>query len=123
MFDRYTEKARRVIFFAHYEASLARASHIEPEHILLGLIRQVPTLHGVIPPASIEAIRLRLQPPDQEAFRPKIDLPLSSSTKDLLQAAAVEAEALQSRFIDTHHLLAGLMKVPSPAAGLLRPSP
>ena len=40
MFERYTEKARRVIFFARYEASQFGAIQIEAEHILLGLIRE-----------------------------------------------------------------------------------
>jgi ATP-dependent Clp protease ATP-binding subunit ClpC len=120
MFDRYTEKARRVIFLARHEASLARASHIEPEHVLLGLIREAPTLHGVIPPTSIEAIRLRLQPPDQEASDTTIDMPLSGSTKKILITAADEAGMLQSPVIDAPHLLAALLKVSSPAADLLR---
>ena len=40
MFERYTEKARRVIFFSRYEASQFGASQIEAEHILLGLLRE-----------------------------------------------------------------------------------
>ncbi len=44
MFERYTEKARRVIFFARYEASQFGAPAIEPEHLLLGLMREDKTL-------------------------------------------------------------------------------
>ncbi len=40
MFERYTEKARRTIFFARYEASQFGSQHIEPEHLLLGLLRE-----------------------------------------------------------------------------------
>jgi ATP-dependent Clp protease ATP-binding subunit ClpC len=40
MFDRYTEKARCVIFFARYEASQFGAPAIEPEHLLLGLLKE-----------------------------------------------------------------------------------
>ena len=40
MFERYTEKARRVIFFARYEASQFGSPYIESEHLLLGLIRE-----------------------------------------------------------------------------------
>ena len=40
MFERYTEKARRVIFFARYEASQFGSPYIETEHLLLGLIRE-----------------------------------------------------------------------------------
>jgi len=42
MFERYTEKARRVIFFARYEASQFGSPVIDTEHILLGLVR----VHG-----------------------------------------------------------------------------
>ena len=40
MFERYTERARRVIFFARYEASQLGSAAIETEHLLLGLIRE-----------------------------------------------------------------------------------
>ncbi len=40
MFERYTEKARRVIFFARYEALQYGSRFIAPEHILLGLMRE-----------------------------------------------------------------------------------
>ncbi len=59
MFERYTEKARRVIFFARYEASQYGSPYIETEHLLLGLLREDKALanrflrtHG-----SIESIR------------------------------------------------------------------
>src|ERR1044071_78446 len=40
MFERYTERARRVLFFARYEASQLGSISIETEHLLLGLIRE-----------------------------------------------------------------------------------
>ena len=40
MFEKYTEKARRVIFFARYEASQFGSPYIETEHLLLGLLRE-----------------------------------------------------------------------------------
>jgi ATP-dependent Clp protease ATP-binding subunit ClpC len=40
MFERYTEKARRVIFFARYEATQYGNPYIETEHLLLGLFRE-----------------------------------------------------------------------------------
>ena len=59
MFERYTEKARRVIFFARYEASQYGSPYIETEHLLLGLMREDKALanrflrsHG-----SIESIQ------------------------------------------------------------------
>ena len=40
MFERYTERARRVLFFARYEASQLGSISIETEHLLLGLLRE-----------------------------------------------------------------------------------
>ncbi|HWW85002.1 MAG TPA: Clp protease N-terminal domain-containing protein, partial [Vicinamibacterales bacterium] len=45
MFERYTEIARRSLFFARYEASQLGSTSIAPEHLLLGLIRE---RHGII---------------------------------------------------------------------------
>ncbi len=45
MFERYTEKARRVIFFARYEASQFGTPAIEPEHLLLGLLKEDKALN------------------------------------------------------------------------------
>ena len=63
MFERYTEKARRVIFFARYEASQYGSPYIETEHLLLGLLREDKALanrflrtHG-----SIESIRKEIE--------------------------------------------------------------
>ena len=64
MFERYTEKARRVIFFARYEASQFGAPAIEPEHLLLGLMREDKTLTGRFFPRaqiSIESIRKEIE--------------------------------------------------------------
>jgi ATP-dependent Clp protease ATP-binding subunit ClpC len=44
MFEQYTEGARRVIFFARFEASQNGSPTIEPEHMLLGLLREYPSL-------------------------------------------------------------------------------
>jgi ATP-dependent Clp protease ATP-binding subunit ClpC len=45
MFERYTEKARRVIFFSRYEASQYGAQAIDTEHLLLGLLRENKPLY------------------------------------------------------------------------------
>lgn len=48
MFERYSEKARRVIFFARYEASQYGSSSIDAEHILIGLLREDHALMSVV---------------------------------------------------------------------------
>ena len=59
MFERYTEKARRTIFFARYEASQFGSLYIETEHLLLGLFREDKTLANqfLVCDARLEDIR------------------------------------------------------------------
>jgi ATP-dependent Clp protease ATP-binding subunit ClpC len=58
MFERYTERARRVIFFARYEASNVGSMTIETEHLLLGLLREDQNLTIFLRNhSSIESIR------------------------------------------------------------------
>ena len=52
MFDRYVENARRTIFFARYEAAQLGSSEIAPEHILLGLLKDLP-LHNTTLPKDV----------------------------------------------------------------------
>ncbi len=63
MFEKYTEKARRVIFFARYEASQLGSRCIETEHILLGLLREDKALASRFFPradAAVESIRTQI---------------------------------------------------------------
>ena len=61
MFERYTEKARRVIFFAHYEASQYGSPFMETEHFLLGILREDKSLvRHCLPPGASEAIRKKV---------------------------------------------------------------
>lgn len=115
MFERYTEKARRVIFFARYEASQFGASQIEAEHVLLGLIREDKNLtHRFFhrSHASIESIRKEIESRTvmRERISDKIDLPLSGEAKRVLAYAAEESERLGNRHIGTEHLLLGLLR-------------
>jgi hypothetical protein len=48
MFERYTELARRTLFFARYEATQLGGTSIEPEHVLLGLLRESGPVVGPI---------------------------------------------------------------------------
>ena len=115
MFERYTEKARRVIFFARYEASQFGAPAIEPEHLLLGLMREDKTLTGrFFPRASvnIEAIRKEIESRTllREKISTSVELPLAPETKRVLAYAHEESDRLQHRHIGTEHLLLGLLR-------------
>src|ERR1700756_3569266 len=115
MFERYTEKARRVIFFARYEASQFGAHAIEPEHLLLGLMREDKTLTGRFFPRaqiSIESIRREIEGRTllRERIPTSVELPLAPETKRVLAYSHEESERLQHRHIGTEHLLLGLLR-------------
>jgi ATP-dependent Clp protease ATP-binding subunit ClpC len=115
MFERYTEKARRVIFFARYEASQFGAPAIEPEHLLLGLMREDKTLTARFfarAHASIESIRKDIEgrAPLREKISTSVELPLAPETKRVLAYAHEESDRLQHRHVGTEHLLLGLLR-------------
>jgi ATP-dependent Clp protease ATP-binding subunit ClpC len=114
MFERYTEKARRVIFFARYEASQLGSPYIESEHLLLGLIREDKALANrfLRSHAAVESIRKQIEAHTQvrEKVSTSVDLPLSHECKRVLAYAAEEAERLSHKHIGTEHLLLGLLR-------------
>src|SRR5579871_2305390 len=114
MFERYTERARRVIFFARYEASQFGSTTIETEHLLLGLIREDKNLTNrfLRNHSSIASIRKEIEgpPPIREKVSTSIDRPLSNECKRILAYAAEEAERLNHRHIGTEHLLLGILR-------------
>jgi len=115
MFEKYTEKARRVIFFARYEASQFGSPYIETEHLLLGLIREDKNLTNRFFPkanASIDTIRKEIEGRTmiREKVSTSVDLPFSDESKRALNAAAEESERLAHKHIGTEHMLLGLMR-------------
>jgi ATP-dependent Clp protease ATP-binding subunit ClpC len=115
MFERYTERARRVLFFARYEASQLGSVSIETEHLLLGLIREGKGLTSRIfarSHLSLEAIRKEVE--GRTVFREKVatsvEIPFSAETKRVLQFAAEEADQLSHNYIGTEHLLLGILR-------------
>ena len=122
MFERYTEQARRAIFFARYETSQFGAEQIEPDHFLLGLFRQDPVLmKRFLPDTSGESIRDRIQreAPLRQGISTSTDLPLSHSVKRILAYGAEEAERMGHLHIGTEHLLLGLLREPTSASRIL----
>src|SRR6266478_4170613 len=99
MFERYTAQARRVIFFARYEASNCGSPHIDTEH------------RGN---AAGEAIHMRVEayadPDKRQNISPAVDVPISHSSLQALAHAAKEADRLQSEQIDCLHLALGILR-------------
>jgi len=124
MFERYTERARRVLFFARYEASQLGSISIETEHLLLGLIREGKGLTSRIfarSHLSLEGIRKDIE--GLTVFREKVstsvEIPFSTETKRVLQFSAEEADRLLHNYVGTEHLLLGLLRQEHSVAGSL----
>lgn len=122
MFERYTEKARRAIFFARGEAGLFGSPYIESEHLLLGLLGENKALlHTHC--GTIESVRKQIeaQTPLREKIPTSIDLPVSDECERIFVYAAQEASNLSHKHIGTEHLVLGVLRVQDCfAAALLR---
>jgi len=116
MFERYTESARRTIFFARWEASRLGSSEIEAEHLLLGILHQSNIL-GEAGKEIREDIEKSLKRLEKTAM--SVDLPLSVAAKRALAYAAEESERANHQHINVGHLLLGLMRESEPVTALL----
>src|SRR2546430_10360099 len=114
VFERYTEKARRVIFFARYEASQYGSPYIETEHLLLGLMREDKALANrfLRQQGSIESIRKEIEAriTIRERISTSVEVPLSAECKRIFNMAAEEAERLGVKHVGTEHLLLGILR-------------
>ena len=114
MFERYTEKARRVIFFARYEASQTASRAIEPEHILLGLLREDKTLARAFiadEERFSRALRneLTILAGGADPLPASVDMPLSPRARQALTIASEEGLRLRFPYIGTELLLLGVI--------------
>src|ERR1700675_2069241 len=118
MFERYTENARQVIFFAREEANRFGSSCIESEHLLLGIMRSCELeLNELLKLKELEgALRGDLSASAQLDTTSKRDIPLSNQSKRILAYAAEEAVRLNSPGIGSGHLLLGILREPEGGA-------
>src|SRR5260370_500551 len=115
MFERYTERARRVLFFARYEASQLGSISIETEHLLLGLIREGKGLTSRIfarSHLSLENIRKEIEGRTvcREKVSTSVEIPFSAETKRALEFGGEEAGRLLDNYIGTEPLLLGILR-------------
>ncbi len=123
MFERFTEKARRLIFFARFEASQYGSSFIETEHILLGLLREDRGLMrwlgaGYDFGSQMRAEIEKLITPC-ERISTSVEVPLTQESKMILILAAEESDRLGHKHICHEHLLLGILRLPDSLAGRL----
>jgi arabinose-5-phosphate isomerase len=115
MFERYTEKARRTIFFARYEAAICGSRTIEPPHMLLGILREANlTIAAMVAGGSLEVSRIHEEVSagltKTNPIATSVDLPLGQDSKSILLQAAAAANDHGHKHIGTEHLLWGVVR-------------
>jgi ATP-dependent Clp protease ATP-binding subunit ClpC len=115
MFNRFTERARKVIILAKEEARRFNHDYIGTEHILLGLIREGEGVAAAVLEKlglSLENIRLEIEKLVQPGPTTQImgDIPFTPRAKKALEFAAEEARSLGHNYIGTEHILLGLIR-------------
>ena len=114
MFERFIDRARRVLVLAQMEADLLNHSHIGTEHLLLGLIREE---NGVAAKAleqvgmTLDAVRDKVEEIVGTAGMPAVgSRPFTSRAKKVLELSLREALQLNHEYIGTEHILLGLVR-------------
>jgi ATP-dependent Clp protease ATP-binding subunit ClpC len=114
MFERFTDRARRVIVLAQEEARKLNHNYIGTEHILLGLIHEG---EGVAPQAlselgiSLQSVRLQVEEIiGQGTAAPSGHIPFTPRAKKVLELSLREALQLGHNYIGTEHILLGLVR-------------
>ena len=113
MFERYTERARRVLFFARYEASQLGSVSIGSEHLLLGILRDGGVHSQAFAATALDYVAVRQELADAVAgsakFATSVEMPFAAAAKAALDAAVREADRLKDPYIGTEHLLLALL--------------
>jgi 2-C-methyl-D-erythritol 2,4-cyclodiphosphate synthase len=110
MFERYTEGARRVIFFARYEASQDGDSYIRCAHLLAGIAREAPKLLREVDLTGgrFQTIRDALKEGTGKRLSVAVEVPLDDAAKRSLKLATEAADRLQSKVVEPVHVLWGI---------------
>lgn len=115
MWQRFTEQARRVIMHGAEEAVATGATHVETEHLLLGLMRERDDLAAqILEEEGIAEDRLRATiaffKQGHTAQHPESEPKLTLAAKGVLELAADESRRMRCKDIGTEHLLLALMR-------------
>jgi ATP-dependent Clp protease ATP-binding subunit ClpC len=113
VFERYTERARRVLFFARYEAGQRGDRTLAPEHLLLGLIRETKGIHKeILRPVDLEEVVRQIDTGQShhEHVPASVEIPFAAEARDILELAKLESDDLKHNYIGTEHLLLALLR-------------
>ena len=121
MWQRFTERARRVVFFAQEEAGRLGENYVSTEHLLLGLVRENDSVAARILErmgVSLGRIRSEIERQVQRGDgRAGQDMQLTPRAKRVIDLAYDEARQLSNNYIGTEHLLLGLIREGEGLAG------
>jgi ATP-dependent Clp protease ATP-binding subunit ClpC len=113
MFERFTDRARRVVVWAQEEAGMLGHDYVGTEHLLLGLVHEGS---GVAAKAleslgiSLEAVRQRVEEViGRGEHAPSGHIPFTPQAKQILKLALEESRTLGHHYIGTEHILLGLI--------------
>src|ERR1700734_932708 len=121
MFERFTDRARKVMALANQEAQRFNHEYIGTEHILLGLVKEGSSIGAnVLKDLDVDLRKVRLEVeklvksgPDMVTM---VKLPQTPRTKKVIGYAIEEARNLNHNFVGTEHLLLGLLRDPDTVA-------
>src|SRR6476646_11870961 len=115
MFDRFSDRARKVMSFARQEAERFNHDYIGTEHVLLGLVKEGSGVAAnVLENLEVDLEKVRLEV--EKLVKPAPDvvtigqLPFTPRAKKVLEFAIDEARALDHNYVGTEHLLLGLLR-------------
>ena len=121
MWQRFTERARRVVFFAQEEAGRLGDNYVSTEHLLLGLVRENDSVAArILDRIGVSLGRIRSEIERQVARgdgRLGQDMQLTPRAKRVIDLAYDEARQLNNNYIGTEHLLLGLIREGEGLAG------
>jgi ATP-dependent Clp protease ATP-binding subunit ClpA len=121
MWQRFTERARRVVFFAQEEAGRLGDNYVSTEHLLLGLVRENDSVAArILDMMGVSLGRIRSEIERQVTLgdgRLGQDMQLTPRAKRVIDLAYDEARQLSNNYIGTEHLLLGLIREGEGLAG------
>ncbi len=122
MFEKFTERGRKVIIYAREEAEKRQNDYLGTEHLLLGLLREEESLPMVILKKmglSAEELRMEVERnlPTGSNILTFGDIPFTPRAKKVLELAVEEARLLGHSYIGSEHLLIGLIREDAGIAG------
>ncbi len=121
MWQRFTERARKVVFYAQEEAQRFGEGYVSTEHLLLGLVRESDSVAArVLERLGVSLSKIRSEVEKQlpkSDSRPSQEMTLTPRAKRVIDLAYDEARNLNNNYIGTEHLLLGLIREGDGLAG------